>query len=95
MIPRYHPSGRSELRFRRLCRSSRLPCGHVEEDSGIEFACAASWCAGALVRLDDGDPEKVLASATLVDDGSGCIDVRFSDGSADVADSLTYVDVWA
>ncbi len=48
---------------------------------------------GATVRLDEDEPDKVLASAVLRDDGSGEIDVTFTDGSVDIADSLSYVDV--
>lgn len=48
---------------------------------------------GATVRLDEDEPARVLASAVLRDDGSGEIDVTFTDRSVGIADSLSYVDV--
>lgn len=43
--------------------------------------------------VDADEPDKVLASSVLRDDGSGEIVVTFTDGSVDIADSLSYVDV--
>lgn len=50
---------------------------------------------GCTIRLDDDEPERVLGSAVLRPDGSGRIDVTFTEGSTDVADSLTYIDIWS